>query len=355
MPLLKAKQIVGLLRGEILSGRRAPGEKLPTYDALQEHFEVTRPTIARVVHALRKEGLVEGGRKSRATMVAATFPHHRRYLWVTSEQPGSIEWTCFMSTMLELIERRRTGLDGEVVPLVGVDGRANNPAYQQLCEAVEHGSAAGLFLMSSSTVHLLPALQAPGIPRAAIWAPLPHAGLVRLDVESLVDRAAARLAQHGRRAAVISPHGRILALAENSFARHGFEGKRLWTLQVSVGCEQMTELLFQRGDRPDAVFLTDDNLVDPFLAGLRRAKLRAGEDVYVLAHCNWPRPLGLADGVEHIGFDVREVLGLAKDCIADQRSGCSAPNRVVRPRFGDELVHPTDRGNEEVLLAPSEA
>jgi DNA-binding transcriptional regulator YhcF (GntR family) len=352
--MLKAKQIVSLLRGEILSGQRAPGEKLPTYDALQEHFEVTRPTIARVVHALRKEGLVEGGRKCRATMVAATFPHHRRYLWVTSEMPGSIEWTCFMATMLELIERRRTGIDGEVVPLVGVDGRANNPAYQQLREAIEHGSVAGLFLMSSATVQLLPALQAPGIPRAAIWAPLPHAGLVRLDVESLVDRAAERLARHGRRGAVISPHGPILALAEKSFARHGFEGKRLWTLQVSIGCEQMTELLFQRPDRPDAVFLTDDNLVDPFLAGLRRANLRAGEDVYVLAHCNWPRPLGLADGVEHIGFDVREVLGMAKECITDQRRGGAAPNRVVTPRFVDELVYLMERGNDEVFLGPGE-
>ncbi len=102
-----------------------------------------------------------------------------------------------MATILDLIQRGETGIDGEIIPLVGVDGRANNPAYQRLCEAVSQGSVAGLFLMNSATVYLLPALQAPGLPRVAIWAPLPHAGLARLDVDALLDRAAIRLGRRG--------------------------------------------------------------------------------------------------------------------------------------------------------------
>jgi hypothetical protein len=112
----------------------------------------------------------------------------------------------------------------------------------------------------------------------------------------------------------------------------------------------MTELLFDRTDRPDAVFLTDDNLVPPFLLGLKRARRKAGRDVYVLAHCNWPRPIGLADGVEHIGFDVREVLSAAKACIDAQRAGEASPTRVIPPRFADELTFPLSikipRGHE---------
>ncbi|MFI5223882.1 MAG: hypothetical protein ACHQX3_06505, partial [Nitrospirales bacterium] len=49
----------------------------------------------------------------------------------------------FRGCILDLIERRETGIPGEVVALVGVDGRANNPAYQKLCEVMEQGSAAG--------------------------------------------------------------------------------------------------------------------------------------------------------------------------------------------------------------------
>ncbi len=340
MPSRKAEQIVRVLRDEILSGRRSPGEKLPTYDALIERFEVTRPTVARAVKALREEGLVtvDG---ARGTFVATSFPHHSRYLWVTSEQPGSLEWTSFLATILDLIKRGDTGIPGEIVPLVGVDGRANNPEYQRLCEAVEHSSAAGLFLMNSATVYLLPVLQTAGLPRVAIWAPLPHAGLLSLDFEGLIHRACLRLLEKGRRIAVMSPHAQNLTRTQECLWKLGFDMHKVWALHVApVGCERITELLFDRPDRPDALFVTDDNLVAPLLDGLRRANVRAGRDVYVLAHCNWPRPIGLNEGVEHIGFDVREVMCSAKECIDAQRSGQKAPGRLVPPRFAHELTRP---------------
>ena len=151
---------------------------------------------------------------ARGVFVADRFPHHNRYLWVTSEQPGSLEWTSFMATFLDLIELCETGIPGQIVPLVGVDGRANNPAYQLLCEVVEQGSAAGLLLMNSSTVYQLPALEKPGLPRAAIWAPLPHAGLVSLAFDALIERACDRLLEKGQRIAVMSPHEPNLKAAE---------------------------------------------------------------------------------------------------------------------------------------------
>jgi DNA-binding LacI/PurR family transcriptional regulator len=347
--------MVGVLRSQILSGQRAPREKIPTYDVLVEEFAVARPTVAKVLRALQKEGLVERLDGRRGLFVASNLPHHSRYLWVTSERPGSLEWTCFMATILDLIERGATGVEGEVIALVGVDGRANNPQYRRLCDAVEQASVAGLFLMNSAAVYLLPALQTPGMPRVAIWAPLPHAGLVRLDLDRLLSRAAIRLRQKGHRVVVISPHASTLERAQKYLARQGFSRDRVWTLQVApVGCERTTELLFDRKDCPNAVFMTDDNLVGPFLSGLRRAKRKAGTDVYVLAHCNWPRPVGRAEGVEHIGFDVREMLAAAKECIDAQRAGQEAPVRVVRPRFVDEL-EPSTEEELQRFLAQKEA
>ncbi len=340
MPSRKAERITQILRHEILSGERVHGEKLPTYDALIERFGVTRPTVARVLRALREEGLVQVN-GTRGVFVAGRFPHDNRYLWVTSEQPGSLEWTSFLATFLDLIERGETGIAGEVIPLVGVDGRANNPEYQRLCEAVEHGSVAGLLLMNSATVYLLPVLQKPGLPRVAIWAPLPHAALLSLDFNGLIERACDRLVRKGRRVAVISPHAPNLARTEECLLKRGIEKRNLWALHVApVGCERITELLFDRIDRPDAVFVTDDNLVEPLLVGLKRAKRRPGKNVYVLAHCNWPRPIGLAEGVEHIGFDVREVLCAAKDSIDAQRADRTDVTRTIPPRFASELTSP---------------
>jgi Bacterial regulatory proteins, gntR family len=338
MPPRKAEQIVQFLRNEILSGQRAPGAKLPTYDAFIEQFGVTRPTVARGLKALRSEGLVTAD-GTRGVFVAKTFPHHSRYLWVTSEQPGSPGWTSFLATTLELIERGETGIPGEVIPLLGVDGRANNPAYQTLCDAVEHGSAAGLLLMNSATTHLLPVLQTPGLPRVAIGAPLPHAELLGLDVSALIERACARVLKKGRRLAVFSPDACNLERARESLLRRGVDRKLLTVLHVApVGCETLTELLFERPDRPDAVFVTDDSLVRPLLVGLGRAKVRPGRDVHVLAHCNWPRPIGATEGIEHIGFDVRELLSAAKEYFDARRDGEDSPGGVVPPRFANEIL-----------------
>ena len=340
MPSRKAEQIVKILREEILSGKRAKGSRLPTYDALVEEFQVTRPTIARVVALLREEGLVTD-KGDRSLFVADEFPHHNRYLWITSVEPGSLEWTGFLSTLLSVIEHEETGIEGTVVPLTGVDGRANNPSYQFLCEVIEQGSAAGLLLMNSATVYLLPALQEPGIPRVAISAPLPHAGLLRLDFEGLIDRACRKLVEKGQRIAVISPHANNLVAAEQRLQALGVPRERLWPLHVGpIGSEHVTELLFDRNEHPDALFITDDNLVEPMLEGLKRAHVLPGEDVYVLAHCNWPRPYGLGAGIEHIGFDVREVLQTCKQLVDAQRSGEATPSAKVTARFLEELVLP---------------
>jgi len=347
----KAHAIAQALRDQILAGEWAPGSRLPTYDALMEQFQVTRPTIARALDTLREEGLVTV-KGQRQVFVTQRFPHHDRYLWVTSEQPGSIEWTLFLATILEAIEHGETGIPGDVTALVGVDGRTNNPAYQELCGIVERGSAAGLLLVNSAMIYLLPVLQAPGLPRAAIEAPLPHAGLVKLDFAGLIERASARLLEHGRRVAVMSPHSPKLAAAEQRIRAHRHAPEQLWALQVApIGCQGVTELLFDRADRPDALFVTDDNLVEPLLAGLHRKNLQPGKDVYVLAHCNWPKPLGASQGVEHIGFDVREVLCAGKECIDAQRDGEASPTRTVAARFIDELTRPLPEATEAAPAA----
>jgi hypothetical protein len=71
---------------------------------------------------------------------------------------------------------------------------------------------------------------------------------------------------------------------------------------------------------------------------LKLAGVTPGRDVYVLAHCNWPRPYGADAGIEHIGFDVREILSVAADCMRAQRAGETEPVRSVGARFREELL-----------------
>jgi hypothetical protein len=308
-----------------------------------EPMRETRPVLPRTPSALDEDGVVTV--KAEIPVLGSERPPPRdRYVWVTSEQPGSNEWSLFLAATLEVIEREEPGIAGQVSALVGVDGRANNPEYRQLCEIEARKSATGLLLVNSAMTYLLPVLQTSGLPRVAIGAWLPHASLVELDFAELIERASARLLERGDRVAVMSPHLPKLAAARECLEKLGLSGDRVLTMHAApIGCERLTELLFDRKDHPDAIFVVDDNLIPPLLAGLTRAKVQAGKDVYVLAHCNWPRPLGMGEGVEHLGFDVREVLSAGKDLIDAQREGAPGGKRVVRARFLEELQHPLPR------------
>jgi len=339
MPYRKAEHIAEQLRERILSGAMPPGTKLPSYDALSEEFGVSRPTVSRLLNTLRREGLVTA-KGARSVYVAQRLPHHHRYYWVTSEQPGSLEWSRFLATFLELIESGKSGLPGQVEALVGVDGRANNPSYRRLSDAVKQESAAGLMLVNSRAMYQLPALQAEGVPRAAIGAALPHAALVSLAFDELIERACQRIQAVGQRIVVMSPHADHCKAVAERLERQGIEAGRVRIMHcAALGCERITQLLFERADRPDTVFVTDDNLVEPMLLGLQQAHVEPGS-VHLLSHCNWPRPLGLSEGVEHIGFDVREVFSASLLCFEALRGGEQAPTISIPPRFLAELTQP---------------
>ena len=109
--------------------------------------------------------------------------------------------------------------------------------------------------------------------------------------------------------------------------------------------------MFDRKKRPDAIFVIDDNLIPPLLAGLERAGVQAGKDVYVLAHCNWPKPIGLGEGLEHLGFDVREVLCAGKDLIDAHPEGAPSVKRLVPARFLGELTRPLEAPRDVALEA----
>ena len=52
------ERIVDELRAEILTGRRAAGERLPSEHELADHYSTSRPTVRRAVARLKAEGLV---------------------------------------------------------------------------------------------------------------------------------------------------------------------------------------------------------------------------------------------------------------------------------------------------------
>lgn len=87
-PSFPYRRILEDLRTEILTGSRAPGERLPSENDLAQAYDTSRPTVRRAIARLKAEGLVvtEQGRGAfvrpaphvRLRLTGASYRKHRR-------------------------------------------------------------------------------------------------------------------------------------------------------------------------------------------------------------------------------------------------------------------------------------
>jgi DNA-binding LacI/PurR family transcriptional regulator len=91
-------------------------------------------------------------------------------------------------------------------------------------------------------------------------------------------------------------------------------------------------------ERPDALLITDDNLVEHATAGLVAAGVSVPGDLDVVAHCNFPWPAPSVLPVQRLGFDAREILAACLASIDELRQGQPASRRVFAARFENEIA-----------------
>ena len=90
--------------------------------------------------------------------------------------------------------------------------------------------------------------------------------------------------------------------------------------------------------QPDAFIIFDDVLVDYVTAGLIDAGVRIGEDVDVVAHCNYPLIKPDEWPIQRLGYDTAAIFAQALDLLRRQQQGeMPALRHVIAPHFQDEL------------------
>jgi DNA-binding LacI/PurR family transcriptional regulator len=80
-----------------------------------------------------------------------------------------------------------------------------------------------------------------------------------------------------------------------------------------------------QSERPDALLILDDNLVEHATAGLIAAGVRVPEDLDVVAHCNFPWPTPSVLPLTRIGFNNTEVVRHCVDLIDAMCAGQTVP------------------------------
>jgi DNA-binding LacI/PurR family transcriptional regulator/DNA-binding transcriptional regulator YhcF (GntR family) len=331
----KQQYISEHLRREIIEGRLAPGGRLPTQVQLVEQFRVSGVTIQRALDRLIREGFIYT-RGRNGTFVASHPPHLYSYGVVFRDEPRAGR-----SRYHEMLEaqafRLQRASDRKVTIFNGITGLEDTENSRRLLSLVRSHQMAGLLLIDGDTFHGTPLLEEKGIFRAAIMSRKVESlacPIVYPDMTGMIDLALDTLVARGRRrvATLITVP---VYLEIGDYLRNAMKAREIITYDrwrqivphdVPEAVRNSVLMLMTPGiERPDGLFIVDDNLVEGASSGLVEAGVNVPGDIEVVAHCNFPWSLPVLP-MQRVGFDTRQIMEAAVNVIDLQRQGQRAPS-----------------------------
>ena len=333
----KIRDVQSELRDRIVRGVYRPDERLPTFDAMEREFTVSRMVLQHAVGRLCQDGFVRTVRR-KGLFVAKAPPHLYRIALLFSEAPGDPSWPRMNTAIVNESKRlAREHADWQFQVCDGLLNPLSGPGVLAAVEAdLRARRLAGIvFTPRTFDLRKRPLLADAALPKAYVCAAddLDLAANTSVDSQGLYRRAIERLVAKGRRRIAIVHRSETTSSLDHEalFAACGVRLHRPWIQWVGRDHPQYAEplvtLLLDRpsGERPDGLIVADDNLIEHAAAGIVKTGLRVGRDLDVVAHCNWPWPLASVLPFERIGFDATDILRRSIEAIVLQGQGRKPP------------------------------
>ena len=356
----KERGIADWLRHQIQVGGFAPGARLPSRATLKARFAASSVTVQHAFDQLRAEGFIHA-RGARGTFVADRLPHVSNYGLVlpeviTSYSDGPLR--LFHRNLYLEANRMRQGGDAHLCIYQGVHRDRQSGQAHAVEQAVRRQTLAGLILAlpwSSEHSSLQQAwldTQTPVVAFSASEHAPAGTVVLRCLPTQWVERALSHVTAMGRRRVAmldISPHGALPGYFDRAVESHGAQTRRWWKQFVHVEMTDVAgnvaQLLMRSSDRPDALLIPDDSLVEPATRGLHEMGVRVPEDVAIVGHCNYPNVTPSPLPIDRLGYDTGEVIGEAMGLIDTWRRGEQVPPAThIEPVFEfEQSRHPTQR------------
>jgi len=355
-PRPKQTGIIEDLRARIVSGKFAPGDRLPTVQRLQQEFGVSNMTIQRALTYLREHNFIRTQRGSGVYIsepppclctIGVVMPYDQ-YKY-RSQYIVAVEEEVRRLSQVESAD----GMRRKFVFFNEIEGPREDTQrhHQDLFHAVESELVGGLiFLRPPLRFNDTALLKNPNVPCVGtIVFPMPGVISVLMRKADMIQRALEIFASRGRKRVAwitIQPKDSEKGVAENFVSlakKYGLESHPWWVQGISDSspewAENYTELLFRirQADRPDAVIIDDDNLIPHATAGLAAANVRIPDDVEVIAYTNFPYPTHSEVPIVRIGLDVRRLFKTALELIERKRRGENVPEMfTIEPCLEEE-------------------
>ncbi|MCX7934616.1 MAG: GntR family transcriptional regulator [Planctomycetota bacterium] len=337
-------EIAQQIRDEIIAEQWQPGQSLPSQQKLKARFKVSGQTIQRALEVLMRDGFI-CSRSTVGTFVAEQPPHLFRYRLVmrpgaTGVGASSLYGRALREAAHEISSPGTVALLPHVLPVA-------DSLDENLRQEIESRSLAGVIFAVEAKAEWLHLLnKPPAIPHVSLLheetAQMP---IISQDWRAFIQKALTRLARCGRRriAFLILPEmaerGGNIAQA---VAAHGLESRPYWiqvqSFNAPEAVRRVVHLLLAANpqDRPDALVIGDDYLVEPACLGIYDSDLRVPSDLDVLTHANFPTHTPLLLPLIRLGFDAGQLLRSALAMLRRMRKGETVPPLTLLPPVFEE-------------------
>ncbi len=336
----RIESICGRIRARILDGTLPPGQRLPKRTDLEAEFGASSATLQRAFDRLVEDGFVET-RPRQGSFVAARPPHLFRYAVAIPVGVRGNLWNRYWQALQNAAEAITRETDRRVELYTGVDRNVRDEDLDRLVLDIERHRLAGIvFAHSPFPAAGTPVLDTPGLPRVVLMGSSDPAMPV-VGFSPIRERALDLLAERGRRriAMITLPwtSAEHVEAFRQCVTEHGMETRTAWIQAVDLRTPRWVrhavELLLDGppAETPDAIFLTDDNLIEAACTSLAAQPVRTPADLDLVSHACLPAPVPGAWPVHTVGYDIREALETAIELIDAQRRGDPIPPVTTLP------------------------
>lgn len=333
------------VRDAIIAGRHAPGDQLPTHVELADHFGVSNVTIQNALNQLAGDGFIEI-RPRVGSFVADSPPHEQNIALVFPFDPDTSgehwNWSKYYQALANAARQCKDRVNRRFVQFHRIDYHTDSEDYRRLLRYIDRRQLAGIvFAGPPYMVEDTPVCQAPGLPRVELSSAQEASWpVINLRGQQWYEKALDHLAEKGRHR---------VAILLNRFTQNVFYDEANWDRMLaeremispshwrqaaewhdSRAANHMVQLLMERpeGQRPDALLITDDNLLEGVTAGLVTSGVSVPNDVEVVARANFPLPAAPTLPVRLLGYDLVGILCKAVELI-DQQREAEKPTAVM--------------------------
>lgn len=343
------ESLANVLKNEITSGKFQPGEKFPTFKAMESRFNASRGVLQLTIGALKQDGFLTS-KKRQGLFVNEFAPHLCRYGLIFPTRQSNESWSMICQAIVN--EGQKLSQKDRGIDCVVFDGLAD-PVYGQevlknLEDSIKNQLLAGVILFPG-TFHLMQkaAWVESDIPKVFVYSDPADQRFPLITNSNIIQTRALEFlkSRNRQRNAVIYMADTRNYSSEPYFKQLNLDYISKWIQPIGRShpetIRSLIPLLFDypENERPDGLFIADDNLVEYAVSGIISLGLQIGKDLDIVAHCNWPWSIPTVVPIKRIGYHVGELLERCIKTIDAQRQRTEYPDeQYLMPLFEDELT-----------------